>query len=501
MKKSGLLSGALVLTVGGLLAKVFSAIYRIALTCVLGGEGIGIYQLIFPLYSLCVVLATAGLPMAISKVVARNKGSEKIVLKKCLVFTSLISTFLSLILFFGGKGLAELQGQSEIGICYLILAPTIIMLGISSCLRGYFQGVGFFVPSSVSNIVEQFVKMLAGLILSIALLSVGLLASIIGAVVGIVISELVSLVIMIMFYSKRKAKSDVSITISYRDLIKDVLPITLTNIILPISSFVDSVVVVKLLNLNFPQRMSVFLYGLESGAVSSLITLPTVFSFAIASVVLPLITSSSRAWNKNYKLSISLKIILTITVPCVLLFIFVPDRLISLLYGSRLDGLGVSGSRIASGLLALSSIGIVPLALNQLFSSCLQAVNQRYVTIRNLIIAVIFKILVEVMFIPCRMLNIFAFAISNVVCYLTVMLLNFAEIRQHFKLRINYLFGGKLLVCNVAMILTIIYVYAIKYSVFNTVLGGIIACAVYLISIILTNMFGRNEKALLKYRM
>ena len=73
MKKDNLMKGALVLSVGAILAKIFSAIYRIGLTRILGGEGIGLYQLVFPLYSLCVVLATAGLPMAISKVIAKSK--------------------------------------------------------------------------------------------------------------------------------------------------------------------------------------------------------------------------------------------------------------------------------------------------------------------------------------------------------------------------------------------------------------------------------------------
>ena len=77
MKKNNLMSDVLVLSIGGVLAKIFSAIYRIGLTRILGGEGIGLYQLVFPLYSLCVVLATAGLPMAISKVIARNREKEK----------------------------------------------------------------------------------------------------------------------------------------------------------------------------------------------------------------------------------------------------------------------------------------------------------------------------------------------------------------------------------------------------------------------------------------
>src|SRR5699024_4929038 len=138
-------------------------------------------QLVFPLYSLCVVLATAGLPMAISKVIARNRGKEKSVIKKCFMFTSIISLTLTFILLIFSRPLATIQGNADITICYIILAPTIILVSSASVLRGYFQGKENFTPSAVSNIAEQFVKLVVGLILSFALLRVSLIASIIGA--------------------------------------------------------------------------------------------------------------------------------------------------------------------------------------------------------------------------------------------------------------------------------------------------------------------------------
>ncbi|MBR4999208.1 MAG: oligosaccharide flippase family protein, partial [Clostridia bacterium] len=261
MKKHNLMSGALVLSVGGVLAKLFSAVYRIVLTWILGGEGIGVYQLIFPIYSLCVVLATAGLPMAISKVVAKNKESELSVLKKCFLFTGVFALVLALFLSVFSKGLANLQGEKQISICYLILAPTILIVSITSVLRGYFQGKNNFIPSAVSNIFEQFVKLCVGLVLSLSLSGIGMLASIIGAIVGIVLSEIVSLAILLLYIKKEKFTNKKQTNISIKEIVGDIAPITLTNIILPISNFIDSVLVVNLLTNNFSQKISVFLYG------------------------------------------------------------------------------------------------------------------------------------------------------------------------------------------------------------------------------------------------
>ena len=501
MKKHNLMSGAFVLSIGGVLAKLFSAVYRIALTWILGGVGIGLYQLIFPIYSLCVVLATAGLPMAISKVIAKNKGSEVNVLKKCFLFTGVVALVLALLLSLFSKGLAILQGEKQISTCYLILAPTILLVSVTSVLRGYFQGKNNFIPSTISNIAEQFVKLCVGLILSLSFIGVSLFAAIIGAVIGIVISELVSIFILLIYIKKDKLNHNKKINLSLKEIAGDVLPITLTNIILPISSFVDSILVVNLLSNNFSQKVSVFLYGLERGAVSSLISLPTIFSFAIASVILPNITHEKHFFNKNKKLSFALKIVLIITVPCVICFALIPHRLIDFLYGSRLNSFNINGLKVASKLLAWSGLGVVFLAINQIYSSCLQAIDYRYVGIRNLTIAVIAKFVIEIVFMPNKFLNIYSLAIANTLCYLLVMVLNHLEIREHFKLRFNYTFTAKLVFANCLMLLSLVITMSVSKTPINTIFAILTAVIVYFVSLTKINIINRTEKAIFKYKI
>ncbi|MBE5741002.1 MAG: polysaccharide biosynthesis protein [Clostridiales bacterium] len=500
MKKNNLMSGALILSIGGVLAKVFSAIYRIGLTRILGGEGIGIYQLVFPFYSLCVVLATAGLPMAISKVISKNRGKEKSVVKKCMIFTSIISLIITFILLTCSHGLAGLQGNKDIAICYVILAPTIILVSATSVLRGYFQGRHDFTPSAVSNISEQFVKLVVGLVLSLALLGVSVMASIVGAMISIVISEVISIFVLLVYF-KKEPKSDAQAKVSIKELMKDIAPITLTNIILPISSFIDSVLVVNLLSVNFSNQLSVFLYGLESGAVSSLVSLPTIFSFAIASVILPNLAKSEHKFNKNEKISISIKIILIIAVPTVLCFLLVPDRVIRLLYGSRLNGFNIAGTAIASQLLAISSLGVVFLSINQIYSSSLQAIDERYVTIRNITIGVILKFVIELIFLPSKLLNIYALAVANTVCYVTTMVLNHMEIRENFSLNISHVFVGKLLISNSVMLIVLLSVLSISDTWSNTLLALICGVVFYFFSLFYFKIFDRKEKAMLKYKV
>lgn len=501
MKKNNLMSGAVILSISAILAKIFSAVYRIALTRILGGEGIGIYQLIFPFYSLCVVLATAGLPMAISKVIAKRNNNELGVIKKCFMFTSVIALTLTFILIISSKGLASIQGYKEIYICYIILSPTIILVSASSVLRGYFQGKHNFTPSAISNITEQFIKLCVGLILSLSLVSISVLASIIGAIIGIVLSEIISLVILILFIKNHRLSNNKVDNVSIKELAKDVLPITLTNVILPIASFIDSVIVVNLLAISFSKNVSVFLYGLESGAVSSLVSIPTIFSFAIASVILPNLTTNNRSYNRNYRLSLAVKVVLIIVVPCVVCLVLFPNRILEFLYSTRLDAYGIDSINVASKLLSISSLGVIFLAINQIYSSSLQAVDERFVTIRNLSLAVIVKFILQCVFLPSKMLNIYALAIANTACYVTVMVLNHVEVKNHFKFNIEYCFWVKLVFSNCVMILATLSIMTINNGKLNTVLAFIVGALVYLISLIKTQIATKKDRATLKYKV
>jgi len=470
------------------------------LTRILGGVGIGMYQLVFPLYSLCVVLASAGIPMAISKVVAKNKGKEISVLKKCFNYVLMICLLLMFLLLISSGALASVQGNKDLTICYIILVPSIFLVGCASVLRGYFQGKHNFAPSALSGIAEQFTKFVVGISLSLILVKYSLIAGVIGAMVSIVFSEIVELIVLLIYLKKSYTTTKEKINLTYRELTKDILPITLTNVILPISTFIDSVLVVNLLKINFSNSMSIFLYGIESGAVSSLINLPTIFSFAIASVILPNIVSNSNKNNRNNKISLGIKIVLVISVPCVLGFIILPNRLIEFLYGSNLNSLGVNGVKIAAQLLSISSLGVVFLTLNQLFSSSLQAIDKNSITIRNLCIAIIAKFSVELLFLPTKQLNIFALSIANVVCYILVMCLNYFELRENFTLKLNLIFAFKLILCNSVMVVALICVLILGNSMLNTILAVMVAVIVYFISLFYFNIFNRKDKAMLKYK-
>ena len=148
-----------------------------------------------------------------------------------------------------------------------------------------------------------------------------------------------------------------------------------------------------------------------------------------------------------------------------------------------------------------SGFGIIFLAINQVYSSCLQAVDERYVSIRNLTIAVIVKFFIEIVFMPSKLINVYSLAIANTACYILVMVLNFMEMRQHFKMKINYEFWAKLIFANCVMVFSMILFLAISKTMANTILSIIVAVVVYFGCLFITNILSRRDRALFKYKV
>lgn len=207
MKKQTFLSGVMILFAAGVVAKVLGAIYRIPLTWLLGANGLGMYQLVYPLFSLILVLSSTGMPTAISRVtagyVARGQmAAARLTLRISLRLLLVIGTIFALLLALGSVGIASLQGNLNLYICYLGLVPAVILVSVLSALRGYFQGCSNMTPTAASQLVEQGGKLIFGLLLGYLLLPMGIEYGTLGALLGVSVSELFAVAIMLYFYRK-----------------------------------------------------------------------------------------------------------------------------------------------------------------------------------------------------------------------------------------------------------------------------------------------------------
>ncbi|MBQ8428017.1 MAG: oligosaccharide flippase family protein, partial [Clostridia bacterium] len=165
-ENKGFFKGAAWIAVGGFLSKLIGALYRIPLTNFIGGYGMGLYQLVYPLYTLLLTLSATGIPTAIARLTAEREGAG-------VPLRPLFRTCMRLFLMLGGVGtllmtalaypLSKAQGAPETIGGYLTLAPSVLLVSALSVYRGYMQGKNDMMPTAISEILEQIVKVAVGL--------------------------------------------------------------------------------------------------------------------------------------------------------------------------------------------------------------------------------------------------------------------------------------------------------------------------------------------------
>jgi len=169
MQEKSFLKNAALIAGGGFIAKILGAFYRIPLTNLIGGEGIGLYQLAYPFYCLLLTVSATGIPSSIAALEASErakgeKGKEVFLsARKLFAVIGLIGTAL-MILF--APLLSYLQGERGLVWGYLCLAPSVFLVSVISVFRGWFQGRADMFPTAASEVLEQLVKVFVGLLLA-----------------------------------------------------------------------------------------------------------------------------------------------------------------------------------------------------------------------------------------------------------------------------------------------------------------------------------------------
>jgi stage V sporulation protein B len=204
----GFLYGTLILVGTGLITKILGFIYRIALSRIIGDEGMGLFQMAFPILIFTIVITTAGLPVAISKLVseAEAKGEEsqiRSILVVSIFVVLLTSVAITIIVLLGAPWIARTLLTDKRAVYALLgIAPMIPIIAVSSIFRGYFQGRQNMSPYAFSTVLEQSVRIFTVLLLAQFLLPYGVEYAAAGAMIGMVIGEFVGMAYLIYSFKK-----------------------------------------------------------------------------------------------------------------------------------------------------------------------------------------------------------------------------------------------------------------------------------------------------------
>jgi O-antigen/teichoic acid export membrane protein len=203
-----LFKGALILTAAALITKILSAVYRVPFQNIVGDVGFYIYQQVYPLYGIAIVLSTYGFPVVISKLYAEQAKSRKEALQLLAasgLFLLAVGLMAFLITFAGSNWIASMMGDPKLSILLKTLSPVFLLLPATALLRGYFQGRGDMLPTAVSQVGEQAFRVVTILAAAFLLMKEGasLYTAGSGAVFGSVTGGIASAVILSAFFWRR----------------------------------------------------------------------------------------------------------------------------------------------------------------------------------------------------------------------------------------------------------------------------------------------------------
>lgn len=208
-RSKALVKGALILTVAALITKILSAVYRIPFQNIVGDIGFYIYQQVYPIYGVALVLSTTGFPVVISKLYMeqKTKSDQQRLLIISAIFLSILGFLSFFLLFFGAEIIAGLMNDPTLSMLIRVISIVFLIIPMTALIRGYFQGEGYMVPTAFSQVGEQLVRV--GTILVTAYLFTAANYSLYevgaGAVFGSVTGGLVGVLILLTYIWRKKS--------------------------------------------------------------------------------------------------------------------------------------------------------------------------------------------------------------------------------------------------------------------------------------------------------
>lgn len=371
--KSGqsFLAGAVIISIGGFVSKLLGAVYRIPLTNFLGGEGMGIYQMVYPLYCILLTVSASGIPTGISRLISSGSGAGAE--RQAFRLYGAVGIIGTLVMYLLSTPLAALQGEPAIALCCKLLCPSVFFVSLLSVVRGYFQGKGNMLPTAATEIAEQLIKVGFGVVFAY-IFRKNLALAVASTLLAVTVSEVISTAAALLWYVKRRAKLPLYTlpSVPVKNILQFTVPLTLTAIALPLSQLAESIIAVRLLRAGAENATA--LYGIFSGCAVTIINLPVSVTYGLAASSVPQISPLAERGNiadakkKAFK---ALLITLAVSLPAAVGLFFLAPVAAKLIFGS-LEG---AERELLIKLIKIMAVSSVTLSLVQTSSACLTALG------------------------------------------------------------------------------------------------------------------------------
>lgn len=530
-KGQNYMHGAAILTVGVVIMKILGFIYKIPLGNILGDEGFSMFTSAYNIYYVFFTLATAGLPVALSRLVAeadangRAKQEEK-TFRVALVTFFVIGTVFALILWCFPNWLADNYLENpDAAPSIRAMAPSILLVCLVSAYRGYCQGNGNMLPTTVDEVLEVLFKVISGLILASVIMSMGLgkPAASAGAIFGVSIGSVVSLLYMVVYkrknysilaapYTGGRAYNDIpedddevdpALTI-VRRIMTIGIPIALGACIMSLLNSMDSKLCMNRLQsaAGFSYYEAKVLYGVY-GKAMTLFNLPAAFITPLTISIVPAISGAFARGHRAEAMKTaedSMRISAAIALPMGVGLAVMSKPIMDLLYPNS----NVAGP----GLLSIMGIASFFVCLVLMENAVLQASGKERLTMLTLISGGVIKIVVNWFLVAQPGINIYGAPVGTLVSYFLMAAMDFVFLCVTLRQtpRMLRIFAGPV-GASLLMGLSAWAVYGLAGRFLNTGtylglaaaagLAILVAVVVYLVSVIAMRVITKEDMSLI----
>ena len=340
--KNKFIKSTIILIIGGGITKLLAMVIKIALARSIGNDGIGIYMMILPTFNLFITLSTLSLSTSLGKLIAEKRSSKKVIFSS-IPFTMIYNFFLMIILIFLSKFISNtLLNNSITYYPILCISFTLPIIALSGILKGYFFGKNNMFPYTFENICEQIVRLLFIIFIVPKLLNISLIVAISSLVLVNILSEGIAIIVMLLFIPNKSLDKE-SFKVD-KNIVKDVLnisiPSTGSRLIGSISYFLEPIILTyAMLKSGSSLSFITSEYGIVTGYVYALLLIPSFFTMAISTSLLPIISKNYAERNMRIvKKGLSQGMLFSLLIGCffTMLFMLFPNYILNFIYNTTL---------------------------------------------------------------------------------------------------------------------------------------------------------------------
>ncbi len=509
-KKESILKGIISLLVSQVFIKIIGLIYKLYLTNKdgFGDSGNAIYSSGFQIYALLLTFSSTGVPNAISYLVSErlavgdNRGAHKI-FKIAFVTFAMIGITGSILLFMGANVIANSWIQiPEAKYSLVALSPSIFFVSITSVIRGYFNGRQNFSLTAKSQTIEQIFKTvftvaLVELVVILGKENAQIMAA--SANMATTIATISSFIYIYLYYrmKRREIGQEIAETVNYKPtrirktlkkIINVALPISISSLISSFGKNIDSITIVRFLKRFLTEEEAKIQYGILSGKIDSLCSLPFALNVAFITTMVPSISKSMAKKNFDEVKSKAEKYILIsilIALPIASTMFIYPNEIMKILFPNAQNG---------AMYLKASSIAIIFMLIAQTVNGILQGIGKVNIPAISFGIGMIIKFLCNIFLIPNPRIGIYGAIVGNILCNMVACSISIIVLFKSIDLKVNINnFILKPIIITIVINVISIFLYnklkCIKIGYLAIIVSLMVSYLIYLVLIVIFKIY------------